>query len=193
MDPNNSATAPRALAKTKSEGKLVDEELARLSRKKDSLKAAADDLYEEIAKIEEGIVRRNEVLKREEEARKEKTASSDQQKALVEAAKLDLDEKQQRRREILQKKEAKLRHEQELMGIGRHQMNADIKRHQCVVLGVIDNLKQRVSKERQEFMRAVVQEVDSFKLPPADTLFGTQNETLVAELKQLCDECLKLG
>jgi chromosome segregation ATPase len=186
MDTQGSVTIPRAMPKVKSDSKLGDSdaELAQLSQKKDILKSAADDLHLQIAKIEEGIIRRTEILKKEAQAIKAASEQKEQQAGVT--AKLDL--RQQKKEEYLKEFEQKLRKEQQMMSIARQQLNTDKQRHQCVMLSAMGGLKEKVNRERQEFLNAVVAEVDGFKLPSADSLFGTQNEDMIKELKTLCAE-----
>jgi len=156
---------------------------------------AVNELYYEIVEIEDNIARRHEILKTEEEAKIKKIAM-DQKKVQDEVAVAKETEadvlKKQKREEFLKKMQEKLREEREMLAIGRHELNSDIKRHQGLMLTSIDGLKNKVKAEREEFLNAVVKEVEAFRLPSADAIFGTHNEALITQLKELSDECLKL-
>lgn len=82
----------------------------------------------------------------------------------------------ERKEERLKNLEKKLEEEQELLRIGRNQLNQDIQRHQMLMKAAIVDLNEQVALERKRFIEEMAKEMERFKLPSVKRMMQTETK-----------------
>lgn len=137
-------------------------DLGTLTKKRLELKALADDLYDEILKVELGMRQRKEELDKQEDQKKLPCGMASENENLMPST---LELKLQKKEEYLRNWEKQLKLEQSMLVIGRQRIHQDIKRLQSVMMRCEEEVKRQEMQERgkQEILREVIREIEDFK------------------------------